>query len=318
MNIKVFLSPMAGITDLPFRLICKEFGADVVYSEMISSAGLFHNNRARSLQLAKSAPEEAPFMVQLFGNDPAHFSKAARIVSSLNKENYGIPGLRKPEGIDINFGCPAPKIYRQKSGCFLMREKNLSREIVQAVRQNTDLPISIKIRAGIRKTDALEFLESLADLNWKTLIIHGRTYEQGFSGKPDFRLIKQIKQNFPGKEVIANGGIFSPEDALEMVEETQADGLALARGVMGNPWLFQQIRQYLKEGCYSTPAIEEIKKTALNHAGLIKKHKGENKLIEIRKHLGWYLKNIPGAKNLRKQINSVENFKDVEKLIKNM
>ncbi|MFO7807648.1 MAG: tRNA-dihydrouridine synthase [Candidatus Moraniibacteriota bacterium] len=316
MNTKLILAPMAGITDLPFRLICKKYGADEAYSEMISSTGLYYNNREKSLSLAKSIPEESPFIVQLFGNNPDHFAEAVRIISNLEKKNFGISELRRPEGIDINFGCPAPKIYRQESGCFLMLNPKLCREIIQSVTSNADLPISIKIRAGIKEKNAFDFLDQVADLNWKTLIIHGRTYEKGFSDSPDFSLIRQVKEKYPGKEVIANGGIFTPEDAEEMLVKTNADGLALARGVMGNPWLFRQTKELLKTGKYAKPDFEEIQETALKHAELIKKYKGEDKIIEIRKHLGWYFKSFPNAKNLRKRINSVENISEIKNLIK--
>jgi tRNA-dihydrouridine synthase B len=313
---KIFLAPMAGITDLPFRLICKNYGADKVYSEMISSTGLYYNNRHKSLQLAKSIPKESPMAVQLFGNDPKHFGYASKIITALNKENFGIPYLRTPEAIDINFGCPAPKIYRQESGCFLMSRPGDARKIVQEVLANTYLPVSIKIRAGIKNCNALTFLEKIEDLNWHTLIVHARSYEQGFSGEPDYSLIREIKKRYPEKEIVANGGIFTPEDARKMLQETQADGLAIARGTMGNPWIFSQIKECLQTGHYTKPALKEIKKTALQHTKLIKKYKGERKIIEMRKHLGWYLKDFPNAKKLRIQINSAESFSQMENLIK--
>jgi tRNA-dihydrouridine synthase B len=316
MNSKIVLAPMAGITDLPFRLICKKFGADEVYSEMISSTGLYHNNREKSLALAKSDPEESPFIAQLFGNKPDHFAKAAKIISNLDKQDFGVSELRKPEGININFGCPAPKIYRQESGCFLMLNPKLSKKIIQSVIKNTNLPVSIKIRAGIKQKTAFEFLDQVADLDWKTLIVHGRTCEAGFSEKPDFQLIRRIKEKYPKKEIIANGGIFTPEDAEEMLKKTNADGLALARGAMGNPWLFRQIKEFLKTGKYAKSSFKEIRETALKHAELIKKYKGDDKIIEIRKHLGWYFKSFPNAKNLRKQINSVDNLPEIKNLIK--
>ncbi|MFW5884617.1 MAG: tRNA dihydrouridine synthase [Patescibacteria group bacterium] len=316
MSPKIFLAPMAGITDLPFRLICKKQGADKVYSEMISSTGLYYNNRRKSLQLAKSVPEEGPLAVQLFGNNPTHFGYASKVVTNLDKESFEIPYLRTPESIDINFGCPAPKIYRQESGCFLMYRPGDARKIVQEVLANTHLPVSIKIRAGIKNFSALTFLEKIEDLNWHTLIVHARSYEQGFSGAPDYQLIREIKKRFPDKEIIANGGIFTPEDAQKMLEKTLADGLAVARGALGNPWLFSQIKEYLKTGHYTKPSFEEIKKTAQKHAELIKKYKGEGKMMEMRKHLGWYFKDFPSAKKLRIQINSAESFTQIKNLIK--
>lgn len=315
-NLKLYLSPMAGITDLPFRLICKKLGADMVYSEMISATGLFYGQNDKSLLLAQSIVEEAPLAIQLFGNNPKHFAKATQIISDLKENNTG--NFRKVEELNINFGCPAKKIYHQESGCFLMQKPLLARKIIQAVIKNTDLPVSIKIRTGIKNNDAINFLEKIADLRWKKVIVHGRTYEEGFSGKIDFEKIKEIQNKFPNKKVVVNGGIFSPEDALEIFEKTGIKELAIARGCLGNPWLFQQIKDYFQTGKYQKPSLEEIKMKVLEHANLFQKYHHSENLIAFRKHLGWYFKNFPEAKKIRKKLFEIKNLKELEKTLKNL
>ncbi len=359
-NIKLSLSPMAGITDLPFRLICKKFGADIVYSEMISATGLFYEKNKKSLLLAQSISKENPLAIQLFGNIPEHFAKATQIISNLNKleitnrkdkkleeiinlsavrgkteqcnevysrihgvnrggfdkEMRQINNFRQPEEININFGCPAKKIYKQESGCFLMKKPQLAKKIIKAVTDNTDLPVSIKIRAGIDTSEALEFLKEVANLNWTKVIIHGRTYEKGFSGKIDFEKIKKIKELFPQKIVVANGGIFSPEDALETLEKTGVDELAIARGCLGNPWLFRQIKDFLETGRYQKPSLKEIKVVALEHAQLFEKYNSTKNLTAFRKHLGWYFKDFENAKQLRKKLFSLKTLSELKIILK--
>lgn len=307
---------MAGITDLPFRLVCKEHGADLVYSEMISAAGLLHN-KAKTLEYVNSNWQDRPLIVQLFGNKATDFVRAAQIIDNLPTKinEVDIPVPRRPEGIDINFGCPVKKVVKQGAGCELMKNSALARKIIKATANNTSLPISIKIRAGVGSIDALNFLEQVADLNWKTVIIHGRTFKDGFSGPIDFELIKKIKAAFPKKIVIANGGILTPQDAKEMLEKTGADGIAIARGALGSPWIFSQIKTFLKTGKYNEPTLEEIKKTALGHAQLMKIYKGKNSACEFRKHLGWYFKGLPGVKEIRKQLQSVSRIDDIKEML---
>ena len=354
-KITLSLAPMAGITDFPFRLICKKHGVDIVYSEMISATGLFYGKNDKSLLLAQSIKEETPLAIQLFGNNPEHFAKATQIISSLSNKNSpspakiknmsGVQGrfkqrkkrtnlalrvsskksdeeirqifsFRPPKEININFGCPAKKIYKQSSGCFLMKKPILAKRIIQAVVENTHLPVSIKIRSGISTTEAVSFLKKIANLNWKKVIIHGRTYEKGFSGEIDFEKIKTIKKEFPEKKVVANGGIFSPEKALETLEKTGVSDLSIARGCLGNPWIFKQIKDFLKTGKYQKPDLEEIKKTVLEHAELFQKFHHTKNLTAFRKHLGWYFKDFPGAKKLREglfQIKDIDGLKEILK-----
>ncbi len=308
---------MAGITDLPFRLICKKFGADTVYSEMVSAAGLFYNQE-KTKKLLKTVPEEWPVAFQLFGSKPEHFTKAAKIVTEISSSVKACHSMALQNQIDINFGCPVKKVIKQGAGCALMEKPDLAKKIIKAVLENTTLPVSLKVRAGIKNMNALDFLKKLADLNWKTVVVHGRTYEQEFSGPANLNLIRRIKADFPEKIVIANGGIMSPENTKKVLEKTGADGAAIARGALGNPWIFQQIKNHLKNKKYSLPDIKEIKKIAIEHLGLFLKYRGEENIQEFRKHLGWYFKGIPGAKKTRSRLFQANNFNAILKLIKSI
>lgn len=324
----LILAPMAGITDLPFRLICKQFGADIVYSEMVSSTGLFCNSK-KTEDLLQTIPEEQPLAVQLFGAEPKHFANATKIINKIlaachpefssgsNKIPDQVRNNNKDKNqIDINFGCPVKKVIKQGAGCALMEKPNLARKIIQEVLKNTSLPVSIKIRTGMKNIDALEFLGTVADLDWETVVVHGRTFEKGFGGKIDFDLIRKIKEEYPEKQIIANGGIMGPKDAKNVLEKTKTDGIAIARGALGNPWIFRQIKDYLEFGKYSQPSIEEIKNVAIEHAKLFLKYKGEKNIREFRKHLSWYFKGIPGAKKIRSKLFEINNFDDILEIIK--
>ena len=315
-KIILILAPMAGITDLPFRIICKELGANALYSEMVSATGLTYN-KTKNLEYVNSCKQDSPFYVQLFGSNPKHFERAAKIIDNLPdmSETGDGPMPRRPEGLDINFGCPVKKVIKQNSGCALMRDLDLSYQIIKTVLENTSLPVSIKIRAGIEDVDALKFLDKVGSLDWKTVIVHGRTYKEGFSGPIDMELIKNIKKKLPEKTVIANGGINSPENAANILEKTKADGIAIARGCLGNPWLFKNIKEYLKTGKYSKPAKETVKKVALKHINYFLRYKGEGLFQEMRKHLGWYFKGIPRAKEARDKIYQVKNSKQAIYLV---
>lgn len=305
----VALAPMAGITDSSFRLICKEQKADLTFSEMISSTSLFFNSskKNKSWQLASFYHQDKPFFIQLFGSNPQHFAFSTKKISQL-------PNSSRPDGIDINFGCPAKKILKQNSGCALMKNPILTRKIIQSVLENTTLPVSLKIRAGIENFSALNFLNKISDLGWQMLTVHGRTFSQGFSGEIDFELIKKIKQLFPKKIVLANGGIYSPEKAQETLEKTGADGIMLGRGILGKPWLFSQIKDFLATGKYSTPSKKEIKNIIFYHAKIFFSNP-QNNPHEFRKHLLWYCKSFPEAKKLSEKIIKIEDLKEIKNLL---
>lgn len=303
------LAPMAGVTDSAFRQICKENGADVVYSEMANVSALFYNAQ-KTLELVRfSKAKEKYYVVQLFGKNQEHFAKATKIITE----------KIKPHGIDINFGCPAKKVFGHGSGCALMPQKKLAREIISAVIKNTNLPVSIKIRAGIGDTNALQFIKNVKDLDFKTVMVHGRTYEGKFTGKVDFDLVSEIKKIIPDKIVLANGGITTPEMAKEILEKyPEFDGLGIARGILGKPWLFQQIKDILKTGKYSEPNFKDIKKLMIKHAELLWKDKKAKGMFEIRKHLAWYVRGFEGAAELRKKLVLVKSVKEIKEILKDV
>lgn len=324
---------MAGITDSAFRQICRKHGADVTYSEMASVSALFYKP-AKTLELVRFNKKERPYVVQLFGNKPEHFAVATKIITE----------KVKPDGIDINFGCPAKKVFKHGSGCALMPQIELAREIISAVCDNTKLPVSIKIRAGVsessalgspraelsdaRNISALEFIEKTKDLPYSAVMVHGRTYEGGFSGNVDWEIISQIKKIIPEKIVLGNGGITTPEGALEILQKyPNIDGLGIARGAWGKPYLFEQIKKYahtvgavheppLQKQPPLPPDFSKIKKIMIDHAELIFKDKKSFGLFEIRKHLVWYIKGFPGAAELRQKLVRAESVEEIKEILK--
>lgn len=303
------LAPMAGITDSAFRQICKKYGADVVYSEMISVAGL-HYNSAKTVELLEFNKKEQPVVFQLFGKEPEYFAQAAQLIEK-----------KGGAGVDLNFGCPALKIYKYGGGVKLMRDLDLCYDIIKNTCKAVKIPVSIKIRTSINKLNsqqkvrATELIRKIKDLPVAAVMIHGRSYEQGFSGEVNYRMIKKVKKDFSGI-VLGNGGIYSPEDAEIMLDKTEVDGIGLAQGVWGKPWLFQQIKDYLMYFEYFDPEIDQIKKIAIEQAKLNYKLKGKQGILEMRKHLGWYFKGFSGAKELRQQLVQVKTIKQIKNILK--
>lgn len=322
------LAPMAGITDSAFRQICRKNGADVVYSEMASATALYFKPE-KTLELVKFNKAERPYVVQLFGNNPEHFAKAARIISAgvvSETLRCSVSDTKIPDGIDINFGCPAKKVFGHGSGCALMPQKELARKIILAVCENTTLPVSLKIRAGLKNTSALQFIKNIKDLPFSAVMVHGRTYEGGFGGVVDFKIVEEIKKIIPRKIVLANGGITTAEQAVKILKDYPLlDGLGIARGVLGRPWIFEEIKNLLKNPTslslrdispyQGEKDIEEIKHIAIRHAELIYKNKKSLGMFEIRKHLVWYFKGFPGAAELRKKLVQVKNIKEVKNIL---
>lgn len=298
------LAPLAGFTDSAFRRICKKYGADVLYSEMASATALFYNRKIKdntTLELLEhDKRKERYYVVQLFGGKPEHFAAAAKIVAE----------KVKPDGIDINFGCPVPKVVKQGAGCGLMKDLKRSRAVIEAVLANTDLPVSIKIRAKAGNVGAVEFLKNIADLPIAAVMIHGRTQSQGFCGEPDWELLKEARRYFKGV-ILANGGINDLAMAKKALKESGADGLGLARGVLGRPWMFEEI----KEGKNIPLEAKKIFKIALDHAALVYKLKGKPGLIELRKHLVWYAAGLPGAAKIRERLVKVDDLDDIKKAL---
>jgi len=305
------LAPMAGITDSAFRHICRENGADVVYTEMISIDAL-HYNSQKTLKMLEFDKKEKPVVIQLFGKRPELVVKA---MEKVNKAGF--------DGVDLNFGCPAKKVAGHGGGVALLRNLDLSYELVRAVCENTDLPVSVKTRTSIKlknsqeKITVLDFIEKINDLSVKALMLHGRSYEQGFQGEVDWTMLRKAREKFSGV-FIANGGIDSPEKAKEILTKVKSDGLGLGRGVYGRPWLFSQIKDYLKKGQYSEPDLKKIKKTVLQQAQYAYKNKGDHGLVELRKHLCWYFRGFSGAAKMRSRLVRVESIKELKQILKNI
>lgn len=308
------LAPMAGVTDSAFRALCRHYGADVVYTEMVSADGLYYDSK-KTLEFLKFNKKEHPVVVQLFGKNPEKFTKAAQLCQEAGFD-----------GIDINFGCPAKKVAGHGGGVTLMRDLDKCRAIVEAVLSGTSLPVSVKLRSSInkenKKVTALDFLKKMKDLPLSAIMIHGRSYEKPFEGEPDYGMIKkcvQYQKKINKKcIIIGNGGIKNPEDAKKMLEFTGADGVALARGLYGRPYLFKQVNDYLAKGKYSEYDLAKIKAAALLQAQLAYKAKGKHGLVEMRKHLCWYVSGLPNARDYRQRLVRVENISQIRAAFKSI
>lgn len=301
----IALAPMCGVTDLPFRLLCHEYGADVVYTEMIMVQGLSRRNQ-KTLDLAKIAPPEQPVVIQLGGNDPEQFYQAARIVKEIG-----------PAGIDINFGCPAKKVAGQGSGVALLRNLERSYQIIQAtIEGGGGLPVSIKTRTQIKSEDksqvntSLALLEKIKDLPVAAVMIHGRSFEAPWIETVDYEYIRRVKEYFSGI-VLANGGIYEPEIAKTVLEISGADGVGIGHGVYGRPWIFEQIKDYLRTGSYRNRSWPEKRSVALKHLELARELKGQRGVVEFKKQLLSYVNNLPGAATYRQQLATLENFEEI-------
>jgi len=308
------LAPMCGVTDLPFRLMSHKYGADVVYTEMIMIQALAYKGK-KTLQLAKLAKQERPVVLQLSGNDPELFYKAAKIVSE----------EIKPSGIDINLGCPAKKVAGHGSGIALLRDLDKTRKIIEAtIKGANGLPVSIKTRTQItdksasgggKITTSLELLDKIKDLPIAAVMIHGRSYEAPWIAEVDYQYIREARKHYKGI-ILANGGIYEPEIAGKALKISHADGLGIAHGVYGRPWIFNQIKDYLKTKKYTKPTWPEIRKIAIEHAKLSYKYKGEHGLIELRKQLLWYVKGLPNATDLRSKLVRLKTLKEIIETLK--
>ncbi|MCX6785581.1 MAG: tRNA-dihydrouridine synthase [Candidatus Komeilibacteria bacterium] len=302
------LAPMCGVTDLPFRTICHNLGADVVYTEMIMVQALSRKGK-QVMDLAKISDQERPVVLQLGGNDPELFYKAAKV---------GAEEIQ-PDGLDINFGCPAKKVAGHGSGAALLRDLEKSYQIVQAVIEGAGgLPVSLKTRTQIKSSDkakvhySWELLDKIKDLPVSAVMVHGRSFEAPWVEEVDYEYIKSMRNHFKGI-LLANGGINSSEKAKEVLELTNADGLGIGHGVYGCPWIFKQIKEYLKTGKYKDLSWPQRRKIALEHAQLAFEIKGEHGLIELRKQLLWYVKGLPNATDYREKLVRLNNLAEIKK-----
>ena len=300
------LAPMAGVTDLPFRLLCKEQGAGLLCMEMISAKAIQYNNR-NTKALLEIHPEEEPVSLQLFGSDPEVISEIAKRIEELP---FAI--------LDINMGCPVPKIVRNGEGSALMNQPKLVHEIVSKTVKAIHKPVTVKIRKGFNdeSINAVEIAKIIEDAGAAAVAVHGRTREQYYSGKADWDIIRQVKEavSIP---VIGNGDVVSGESAIAMMRETGCNGVMIGRGAQGNPWIFSELVEYENTGKMpERPSNEELKEMMLRHARLQIQYKGEYLGIrEMRKHVSWYTSGLPNSARLRGEINAVESYEELKKLL---
>ena len=302
----VILAPMAGVTDLPFRVLCREQGAGCVVTEMVSAKAVLYNNK-NTRELLQIDPAERPAAVQLFGSEPDIMSE---IAARLEEGPY--------DYIDVNMGCPVPKIVNNGEGSALMKNPERAKEVLTAMVKAVKKPVTVKFRKGFNdlSVNAVEFAKMAESCGVAAVAVHGRTREQYYSGKADWDIIRQVKEavRIP---VIGNGDIFTPEDAGRMLKETGCDGIMVARGAKGNPWLFGRINHYLDTGeVLPGPSMAEIKAMILRHGRMLVQFKGEGVAMrEMRGHMAWYTKGMPHSATLRNEINQVETLEGFVELL---
>jgi nifR3 family TIM-barrel protein len=304
---RVFLAPLAGITDKAFRQVCAEFGAGFTYTEMVSAKGLMYRNHRTAGLIAVSGAESRAGL-QLFGSEPSVLADMAAFVCEEFSDRIAL--------IDINMGCPAQKIIKNGEGCALMQTPALACGIIRAVKQASTLPVTVKFRKGWdeESINALSFAQMAEDAGADGVTVHGRTQKQLYSGKADWDIIRQIKEKLT-IPVIGNGDIHCAEDAIKMRKETGCDAVMVARGALGNPFIFREIAALMQGGAQEPPALEERITTALRHLRLTVEDKGERRAVkEFRKHAAWYVKGMKNAAKFREDAVQAETYAHMEKL----
>ncbi|MCD8097276.1 MAG: tRNA dihydrouridine synthase DusB [Lachnospiraceae bacterium] len=305
----LIFAPMAGVTDLPFRLLCREKGAGLLCMEMVSAKAIYYRNKNTEALLTIDE-KEPPVSLQLFGSDPHIMGEMAK---RIEERPFSI--------LDINMGCPVPKVVNNGEGSALMKNPKLAGEIISAVVRAIDKPVTVKIRKGFDAAheNAVEIARIAEDAGAAAVAVHGRTREQYYSGRADWEMIRRVKEavHIP---VIGNGDVDSPDAALRMLDSTGCDGLMIGRGARGNPWIFRQILHRMETGEEEAPpSIEEVKEMMLRHVRMLVDYKGEYTAVrEMRKHAAWYTAGYPNSAKLRARVNEAQSLGELEDLIRGL
>ena len=291
----IILAPMAGVTNLPFRMICKKFGPGMVCTEMASSKAMFHNDQ-KTKRLLNTDGEKRPISFQIFGSDEETMGYAAKYISQF------------ADIVDINMGCPAPKVVKNGDGSRLLLDLEKAENIMKAVIKNSQVPVTLKIRKGWDKENivAVEVAKIAEKVGISAITVHGRTRSEFYTGKADWSIIKKVKENVK-IPVIGNGDVVDEESAYQMFQETGVDGIMIGRGSFGNPWIFKKIIHFLETGeKLPDPSKEEKLEIIKEHINLAVEEKGEIAVKELRKHIAWYTKNLKNSSEFRNSINTIE------------